>query len=202
MLRNTLILGSVFALALAATAAGARAEGVLSAQALRPIPPGATISVEPLDNSRENLRIQEQFESLLTQRGFKVERGGQLILTFETRDDLGEWNSAERRALVDAQMRGGRTGGEDARVRASIFDSRRGGVLNKGDIQTQPSSTPSQYKLEVTLDDRSNGRRLWQGWSSADLGPTQDGSALISSMVGPMVESLGKTVKSRPIGTP
>ena len=97
---------------------------------------------------------------------------------------------------------GGRTGGEDAQFRASIFDSQKGGVLNRGEASSQSSGTPSQYKLEVTLEDRSNGKRLWQGWSSADLGHHGDGASLIESMVPVMVDNLGKTVKRQPIDLP
>jgi len=74
----------------------ATAEGILNAQSLRPIPEGLAVSVEPLDNSRENLRIQAEFERELTQQGYRVENGARLILTFETRDEIGSWSSGSR----------------------------------------------------------------------------------------------------------
>ena len=45
---------------------------------------------------------------------------------------MGAWSDAGKRTLLELTARGGDEGGEDAKARFNVFDSKRGGILNKG----------------------------------------------------------------------
>ena len=57
---------------------------------------------------------------------------------------------------------------------------------------------PSKYRLEARLDDRSDGRTLWQGWTTANLN-RGEGSTLLEAMVGPLASSVGETIREQPV---
>ena len=56
--------------------------------------------------------------------------------------------------------------------------------------------TPSSFRIDITIDDKSNGKRLWQGWSSADIGPG-DNRQMTLNMIPILVNSLGQTVRQK-----
>ena len=181
---------------LAAHAAGAQGagEGLLNAVAYKPLPAGGAITVRPLDNSDENLVLQQEFESALRAQGRTVAADAPLILTFEVRDTVGAWSTRDRRSIIELEGHGDGIGGDTHRARVNLYNSSRGGVFNEGRGSGTSIMTPSQYRLDATLDQRSNGRRLWQAWATADLGQS-DSLDLTRAMVPVMVQSLGQTVK-------
>jgi hypothetical protein len=170
-------------------------EGLLNAIAYKPLPQGSAFSVQPLDNSDQNMRLKKEFEQILTRKGFSVSADAPLVITFETRDELGAYKTRDRRAILELDAHGGREGGEDARMRFNLYDSNSGGIFNQGKGETSVM-TPSQYRLEVSIDNRENGKRHWQAWSVANLGKS-DGATLIQAMIPEMVGNMGKTVTSR-----
>lgn len=168
-------------------------EGILNAIAYRPLPADQALRVVPIENSDRNLALKTEFESQLTDLGYTISEDANLALTFETRDQLGAYKTRQRRAFIELQARGGREGGEDAKMRFNLYDSNSGGVFNEGKGETSVV-TRSRYRLDVTIDDRSNGKRLWHGWATADLG-VSDGSTLTRSMVPILAKNIGSTVK-------
>ena len=116
-----------------------------------------------------------------------------LVLSFEVRNVVGAWRAGSQRSVLELEGHG-RGGGEDARARLNIFDSNRGGLLNEGRGGSTSITTPSQYRLDATIDDRQSGERLWQAWAVADLSQS-DGPTLTRAMVPAMVRNLGNTVK-------
>ncbi|MBC8268795.1 MAG: hypothetical protein H8E36_08610 [Rhodospirillaceae bacterium] len=170
-------------------------EGLLNAIAYKPLPEGTAFSVQPLDNSDQNMRLKKEFEEVLTRKGFSISADAPLVITFETRDELGAYKTRDRRAILELNAHGGREGGEDARMRFNLYDSNSGGIFNEGKGETSVM-TPSQYRLEVSIDNRANGKRHWEAWSVANLGQS-DGATLIQAMIPEMVGNMGKTVTSR-----
>ena len=53
---------------------------------------------------------------------------------------------------------------------------------------------PSQLRVDVSIEDRDNGRRLWQGWSMANISAAND-TALQRALVKPIIDNIGKTVR-------
>jgi hypothetical protein len=171
-------------------------EGLINAVSYKALPGGSSLRVRPLDNSEGNLILQERFEQELRRRGFAVAADADLILSFEVRDVAGAWRPGDRRSVFEFEGQGG-GGGENARARLNIFDSRRGGLLNKGDERgaTQIAS-PSQTRMEATIDDKRDGKRLWQAWAVASHRQA-DGPTLTRAMVPAMVQHLGTTIKRK-----
>ena len=167
----------------------AAAEGTVNAVSYKKIPAGSAMEVRPWDNSDENLKRTEEFAAILVSRGVRVSAGAPLIISFNTRDVLGYWSAGERRHLLELEGHGGRSGGENARVRLNLYSS-QGGVLNKG--KEPPSVIPSKYMLEVTLEQRK-GDRLWQGEATAALRRT-DGFSLLRAMLPALLNHMGQTV--------
>lgn len=170
-------------------------EGLLNAVSYRPLPTGGPIAVRALDNSDTNILIQREFERQLQAKGYVISADALLILTFETRDEAGAWSAGSRRTLLELEGHNATGDNETAKARVNLFDSVRGGVFNEG--QGGPSVvTPGRYRLDVTIDNRSDGKRLWQGWSTAAQGYA-DGLTTTRAMVPSMVVNLGQTVKSQ-----
>ena len=167
----------------------AAAEGTVNAVSYKKIPAGSAMEVRPWDNSDENLKLTEEFAAILVSRGVRVSAGAPLIISFNTRDVLGYWSAGERRHLLELEGHGGRSGGENARVRLNLYSS-QGGVLNKG--KEPPSVIPSKYMLEVPLEQRK-GDRLWQGEATAALRRT-DGFSLLRAMLPALLNHMGQTV--------
>lgn len=199
MRRFSILSALAFAFALsfqtmAASFAQGRGEGLMNAISYKPLPQGTAYSVQALDNSDQNMILKKEFETILRSRGFAISSDAQLVITFETRDKLGGYTTRNRRAILELDAHGGREGGEDARMRLNLYDSNSGGLFNQGKGETS-IMTPSQYRLEVSIDNRSNGKRHWQAWAVTNL-DRSDGTTLIRAMIPQMVENMGKTVKS------
>ena len=191
MLRKILIAGFLWTFAGAALAA----DGTITATVFEKVPPGASISVRPWDDSDQNLAIKDDFEDALRAQGYIVTDGAPLVMSFETRDTLGTWDTGDRRSIVEFERRSGGGEEDESKVRLNLYASDRGGVLNKG--RSTPDVKPSRYQIEVTLD-QTNGPRLWQGTVTADLQRT-DREALIKKMVPALIEKLGITVKGETV---
>ena len=177
-------------------------EGLLNAVAYKPFPTGMAITVRPMDDSEENLDLQKRIEGELTAQGYNVSGDGTLILTFETRDTVGAWSDSGRRSVLEFQYKNEEgIGGDNERVRLNLFDSAQGGVLNEGRARGTSIVTPSQYRIDATVDVRQSGERLWQAWVTASL-QQSDGATLTQSMVPEMVKNLGKTVRRQTFQLP
>jgi hypothetical protein len=179
---------------MAASFAQGSGEGLMNAISYKPLPQGMAFSVQALDNSDQNMILKKDFETILRSRGFAISTDAPMVITFETRDKLGGYTIRNRRAILELEAHGGREGGEDARMRLNLYDSNTGGIFNQGKGETS-IMTPSQYRLEVSIDNRSNGKRHWQAWAVTNQ-DRADGATLIRAMIPEMVENMGKTVKS------
>ncbi|OHC73215.1 MAG: hypothetical protein A3G18_09155 [Rhodospirillales bacterium RIFCSPLOWO2_12_FULL_58_28] len=170
-------------------------DGLLNSVSYKPLPANMPIAVRAMDNSDENMVLVREFEGALRAGGYTVSPGADLILTFETRDELGAWSDHGKRTLLELSAKGGYEGGEDAKARFNVYNSQKGGILNKGRGGTS-ITTPSQYRIDVTIEDKTNGKSLWQAWAVADLGAS-DGAVLVKNMVPVLVKHLGQTVKQQ-----
>jgi len=170
-------------------------DGMMNSISFRKIPSDARLQVQALDNSDSNLALQKEFERVLQERGYRISESAPLILTFETRGEVGAWTTTDRRHVLSFESNGGRDGGENAKARLNVFNSRSGGLLNRGQGGTT-IATPSSYRIDVSVEDRSTGKRLWQGWSVAKLG-AGDGQTLTTKMIPTLVEGIGHTIRQK-----
>ena len=153
------------------------------------------VSVRPLDNSDVNIALQQIFEDALRQQGFTVLANAGLILSFDTKNEEGAWSNTGNRQLIELKNQDGTPHSNSPEVRMNLFNSTRGGVLNPGKPGTT-QVTPTIYRLDVTLENGSNGQRLWEGWATAELG-LADEITLSKAMVPLLLQNLGKNISQK-----
>lgn len=171
----------------AALAAELTGQATLNAVAFQPLPDDRQIEVQVLDNSNENLAIQSELSTALEARGYTIAPGAPLLLSINTGDAVGAWNTPPNTDQI--------------RVRDD-----RGRLFPQGEVDITrqlrlplPRTTvvtPAQFSLGVTLDQRPGGVRLWQGWTTAELSQG-DPADLARAMVPRLADSLGQTVRTQ-----
>ncbi|MBT3556563.1 MAG: hypothetical protein HN644_01475 [Rhodospirillales bacterium] len=202
-----LLIMTVLVLASAAQAqSGSSNQGLLNAVQYRPLPADAVIEVQALDNSEENISLVVELTRALSTLGYAVADKGMLVMTIETRDEIGAWTTSGDGKNIEFQAQQGSGGtGNSVDLRVNLFDSDSGGLLSNS--QSNPTSivTPSRYVVDITVDSREDGKRLWQGWISATLGQTNDPStdqSLKLRMIPPLADAYGQTISKQVISLP
>lgn len=192
----------LIALLTLSAAAQEAAQGRLNAVSFDPLPQDGAIFVRPLDNSDENLALKIEFERELAARGYVIATSADsLVLTFDTRDEAGAISQGDRRHVVELKQRViGSRDPEDVSAQVKVFDSGSGALLNRGPRGSRVV-TPSQYRLEVDIDDKRAGRRLWQGWAVVRAVQT-DRRAINRAAIPILVDAIGQTVRSQPFDLP
>jgi hypothetical protein len=161
---------------------------ILNSVAFQPFAASLPINVRVLDNSEENLALQGELEKALVGRGYVVgPEGSPLVLTIDTGDAVGAWQSPSDSSRVRVRDDRGRLfpNGELDMTRQLQLPLPRTTVV-----------TPAQFRLSLTLDQRPVGGRVWQGWAIADLSqgnPAELGQAMVPKLVA----SLGQTVRQQ-----
>lgn len=192
------LLLATLALSIGSAAGSAVAnDAMLNAVAYRPIPPGTAITVRPLDNSDDNLVLQKEIERELEANGYRIATDSPLVLSFESQDVAGAWTDEGLRTVIELKDNQNRDGQDPPQVNLNIYNSSRGGLLNKGRSSGTAIVTPSQVRLDAVIDDRGNGERVWQAWATAAL-KQSDSLGLSQAMVPFVIGSLGSTVKNQP----
>jgi hypothetical protein len=194
--RSVTFLAAFFSVWISATSV-VYAEGLMNAVSFRPVPAGSAIFVRPLDNSDRNLILQKDFERTLKRKGYTVSKDADLIMTFETRDAAGSWVGGGPNRFVELSNNHDQSGTDAPRVRLNLFNSARGGLLNPDRKEATRTVTPSSFRIDVTIDNKTDGKRHWQGWSSADTG-TGSSRQMTRAMIPVIVDGLGKTIKQEP----
>ncbi len=187
---------AVFVTALMSALSAVKAEGMISAVSFLPVPAGSEIFVRPLDNSDSNLVLQKDFERALKSKGYTIGKDATLILTFETRDDSGAWVGGGENRFVELSNNSDQSGVNAPRVHLNLFNSRRGGLLNPDRKDVTRTVTPSSFRIDVTIDDKSNGKRMWQGWGSASI-RVSGNRETSRKMVPVLVDGLGQTIRRK-----
>lgn len=198
---SALIIGA-FAISATLYAPETRAADIaLNAVSYFDLPQSEAVTVETFDDSDATMVLQTRFIDELRAQGYTVTDNARLILSFVTRDTTGTWSGGGPNRLIEFKNSDDHTGTEAPDVRLNIYDNRRGGILNPKRDAGITEVAPSQYRIEAALEDRSNGRRLWEGWSVADIGAS-DNPEIHAAMVKPIISSIGKTVRDQRIPLP
>lgn len=175
------------------------AQGMVNAVAFAEFPAGATIDVDPLDDSDESLALLKEIEQQLRAKGYEVAEGADLVLTFELRDLKGAWTGGGTNSFLQFRNTDDHTGTDAPEVRLNLFKSDKGGLINRLGNE-RPEGTrqvaSSELRLDATLDDRTNGKRLWHGWSVIDIGAS-DELDRHKRMIPPLIETFGDTVRQK-----
>jgi hypothetical protein len=189
MVRRFSILGlGVLAALLAAPAMAsdedAAAPGQARSTSFAPLAADPVIAVRPLDNTRANVSLRQQFAAALAKRSIRVqEMPAPLVLNFETEVD----QTIRRMPTMTTATGGNRE--TDARI--DVWSSQpgraRANTHDRGMLR---------YVLTATLDDENTGRRIWQG-EAIYAGAPADEAATMAAMATILVEQLGQTVRQR-----
>jgi hypothetical protein len=177
-------------------------QAILNAVSYRPIPAGVASSVQTLDDSSISMAALQELESLLRGSGRALTAKAPLVFTLEVTTVEGAWSDEGRRTVLELSSHGDTAIGDNQKVRFNIFDSSQGGIINEGQGDRGTNIvTRGRHRVELTVDERDGGRRLWQGWIEAGL-DRQDDNAVVRSMVGPLVGRLGQTVRRETVDLP
>lgn len=171
------------------------ADGVLSSVSYLTLPEKLAVSIQPFDDSDDNLEIMQRIEEALRAEGYSVVADAPFVMNFEIRDRLGSLSTSDNRHLFRFESKGGRGGGENAKARVNVYDSQFGGLLNKGPAAPRVSNR-TIYRLEVNIEKKTNNERLWDAWAEAEL-TSGDGNRLIERMVPVVVKNIGQTIKRK-----
>lgn len=198
-MRIALLAAMVVLLTLPAHRGEAQQTGMVNAVAFEEVPSGAAIDVDPLDDSDDSLALLTEIERQLRDKGYEIREGAELVLSFELRDLEGAWTGGGTNSFLEFRNTDDHTGTDAPEVRLNLFKSDKGGLINRLGNE-RPEGTrqiaSSELRLDATLDNRSNGKRLWQGWSVIDLGPS-DNFERQKRMVPPLIETFGQTTRQK-----
>ena len=162
--------------------------GVVNAVSFHPMPEGLPILVRPLDDSAENLVIKKDMEQALTDAGFDVAKdGSSIVLSFETRRELGGGPTPTRQITKQFVER---------HQESDIVDRRYKPQIGKSSPKGPSSISASRFRLDATLDDKQNGKRLWRGWTIARMYGDET-KKLARAMVSILIDNLGQTVREQ-----
>ena len=174
----------------------ANAQGVdLNAVSYAEIPNTREITVETFDDSEKVMKLKKLFEEELRLAGYNVTDNARLIMSFEARDTEGKWSGGGPNRLIEIRNSDNHTGKDAPDVRLNIFDSQRGGLLNPKRDKGITQVAPSDFRIDAMIEDRTDGKRLWQGWSVTKNSEIGEDQSLHPSMVKPIIGSIGKTVR-------
>lgn len=189
----------VAALIFSALPGAAQDQGMVNAVAFADVPAGATIEVDPLDDSRDSLALVEEFERRLRASGYEIADDANLVLSFEMRDLKGSWTGGGTNSFLELRNTDDHTGTDMPEVRLNLYKTDKGGLINRLEDE-RPEGTrqiaSSEVRLDVTLDNRSNGKRLWQAWSVIDIGASDD-IGRKKRMVAPLIDVFGETARQQ-----
>lgn len=154
-----------------------------SAQA---IPANTSIQVRALDNSPSNVRLLRVVRDAVRARMPVVESSA-IVLTFETEVNSISVRQRDRRD-VDEQ-------GHFYQFSLPLRPSPTPAPAPlRGDATGPAAST--QFVLSITIDDRRNGQRLWEG-RAYYAGQPEDEEPAFQTMIRILTEQIGRTVRVR-----
>ena len=169
-------------------------QGLMNAISYKVLPQNTAFTVKPMDDSNQNIILKQEFESQLKTRGYSIRQNAPLVITFGTSNELSTYTSRSRRSVLELDARGGREGGENARMRFNLFDSNSGGMFNQGKGETTVK-TSSHFRLDVSIINRSDGKHHWQAWTTTNQ--VHSNRDVVLGMVPELVSKIGKKVTSR-----
>lgn len=199
--RLLLILGLVAApLAGAAAQTGERLPGHVSARVFAAAPAPLAFAIEPGDNTDENIALAESLGREAAARGIVINpTGGTLVLRFDT-----EVRTSAQTPRQSFSREGPRLDPDSptpappgARDEVANVLSSRGNAVIGGRRSGGPDyARLLRYVINATLDDRTSGRRLWQGHVSYDSA-APDRTAMFVALAPILAEQVGKSVQEK-----
>ncbi len=156
----------------------------LNTRSYSPLPEGASIWVEALDDSDFNLSIQELFTRALGRSGLAGESAAaRLNLTF---DSLDRFEVGKRDYLGEVKQ----DKFSETSLRLNMWSTTRDSLLNRH----QSGSLSGRFLIVAILYDNEAQRRLWEAEASAPAS-MRDNKKGVTNLVFRIVDQLGKTIR-------
>jgi hypothetical protein len=172
-----------------AAAAEESSPGVARSMSFFVLTPDATVAIRPLDNTRANLALKQQFATALKKRAVRVDdKNAPYVLNFETEVDQPVRRTEHSFGSASASNR-------DSEMHINVWATRQDSLL-RGRPDDQTDRGTLRYVLTATLDDERTGRRLWQGEASY-AGAAADEAATLAAMASVLADQLGQTVRQK-----
>ncbi len=152
-----------------------------------------SIQIQPFNDSNDNLVLQKISEIQLRKSRYTIDSNESLILSFSTRDQIGNWDSGSKLEIFSLETKASRGSQERTKARANVFASASGGLLDKGNDTRKAVAIASQYKRDMTLTNSKNSQTYWQAWSIADMG-AGGGISLSKQMIPPLIQNIGRNI--------
>lgn len=177
-----------------------RAPGHVAARAFATTPAPLTMAIEPGDNTDENLALVARIAREAAARKMTVQPQASLVLRFDT-----EVRSNFRAPRQTFSREGGRLSDPDIGTPAppdaddqvaNVLSSCGAGVVGARKLPQTGYGSCLRYVINAMLDDRSTGRRLWQGHVSYDAA-APDRTAMFVALAPVLVDQIGKTVRQQ-----
>ena len=169
-------------------------DAYINALSLQTLHQKKSIQIQPFDDSNDNLVLQKISEIQLCKSRHTIDPSESLILTFSTRDQIGNWDSGSKREIFSLETKTGRGSQKRTKARVNVFASASSGLPNKGNDTLKVGAIASQYKRDMTLTKSENSQTYWRAWSIADLG-AGGGISLSKQLIPPLIQSIGQTIR-------
>ncbi len=184
-------IGVALAGSAAAQDSSGKPPGRVVARSFVALPSPMVVAVETLDNTDENMALQRRFTAELARRGAKT-GGKEAPLAFVFATEVRRNVPSGSRADLSRES-SSPPDGEGERV-TNLFSSTRESVLRNRPERPVEYERALRYVINATIDDRRDGRRLWQGHISYD-GAEGDRMTAFTAMVTRLVEQVGKNLQ-------
>jgi hypothetical protein len=188
------LLGSGSVLAQSSAGQPTNAEGKISAVAFLPVDKKQPVSVRVMDDSRDNIMIKQTLEKSLAGAGYIVAPSASQVMTFEASNSLTS-PKPESESVVSFDASAS-TYTDQMNAKVKLLSSSENSLLNRK-ADEGPQGTAGSFRLDLQIMDRSNGKRLWQGWALAGT-YSSDGTATVQSMAPELISKIGLTVRNQP----
>jgi hypothetical protein len=170
------------------------AEGRISAVSFLPVDKKQPVSVRVMDDSRDNMMIKQTLERSLSNAGYIVAQSASQVMTFEASNSLTS-PKPETESVVSFDASAS-TYTDQMNAKVKLLSSSENSLLNRK-ADEGPQGTAGSFRLDLQIMDRSNGKRLWQGWAVAGT-YSSDGTATVQSMAPELISKIGTTVRNQP----
>jgi hypothetical protein len=178
-----------------------RPPGQVAARAFAAAPSPLAFTIEPGENSDENVALAGRLAREAAARGIDVrQEAGGLVLRFDT--EIRTPSAAPRQSF---SREGGNLSGQGAGAPdlpgsrdevTNMLSSGGDGVIGGRPLSGANYTRFLRYVINATLDDRATGRRIWQGHVSYDTSES-DRAAMFVALAPVLAEQIGKSVQER-----
>lgn len=174
---------------------------VVNAAAYQPLEGKRPVAVRLYEDSDSQIRLKTAIEQALRGDGWTVVEDGSgaeaapLRVSFDvTSDELA--GPAPHEGILTLEGRDGNRVEQQYSARLKMFSSSGSslmtGTREPGDVTRSRPMT----RFQLYLTDATNGRRLWEGWATTELG-AESPSEAAQAIVPRLVSLIGRTVRDQ-----